>query len=41
MELRVGVAYDGELVAEVGRRVRPGLVELSLVTDGENLSASA
>ena len=41
MELRVGVAYDGELVAEVARRVRPGLVELSLATDDEGTPASA
>ncbi len=35
MELRVGVAYDAELVAEVGRRLRPGVVELELVGDRE------
>ena len=32
MELRRGVAYDSELVAEVRRRLGDGLVELSLVT---------
>jgi hypothetical protein len=32
MELRRGVAYDSELVAEVRRRLGEGLVELSLVT---------
>jgi hypothetical protein len=30
MELRAGVAYDAELAAEVGRRLRPGIVELAL-----------
>ena len=30
MELRSGVAYDAELVAEVGRRLGPGSVELQL-----------
>ena len=33
MELRAGVAYDAELAAEVGRRLRPGLVELALAAD--------
>jgi hypothetical protein len=32
MELRRGVAYDSELVAEVRRRLGDGLVELSLVS---------
>ena len=32
MELRRGVAYDSELVAEVRRRLGEGLVELSLVS---------
>jgi hypothetical protein len=30
MELRRGVAYDAELLAEVRRRLGEGLVELSL-----------
>ena len=30
MELRLGVAYDAELLAEVGRRLGPGAVELRL-----------
>jgi DNA polymerase-3 subunit alpha len=33
MELRARVAYDAELVAEVGRRLRPGLVELGLAEE--------
>jgi DNA polymerase-3 subunit alpha len=33
MELRAGVAYDAELMAEVGRRLRPGLVALELASD--------
>jgi hypothetical protein len=32
MELRRGVAYDSELVAEVRRRLGEGLVELSLAS---------
>jgi hypothetical protein len=32
MELRRGVAYDPELVADVRRRLGDGLVELSLVS---------
>ncbi len=30
MELRTGVAYDAELPVEVGRKVGPGIVEISL-----------
>jgi len=30
MELRSGVAYDAELLAEVGRRLGPGMVEMQL-----------
>ncbi len=30
MELRSGVAYDAELLAELGRRLRPGICELAL-----------
>ncbi|MFM2105447.1 MAG: polymerase subunit alpha [Chloroflexota bacterium] len=30
MELRAGIAYDGELLAEVARRLEPGIVELEL-----------
>jgi hypothetical protein len=30
MELRLGVAYDAELVAEIRRRLGDGLVELRL-----------
>ena len=41
MELRAGVAYDAELAAEVGRRLRPGLVELALATDPGSVAASA
>ena len=33
MELRSGVAYDAELVAELGRRLGPGIVELELAPD--------
>ena len=33
MELRAGVAYDAELAAEVGRRLRPGIAELTLAAD--------
>jgi hypothetical protein len=33
MELRSGVAYDAELVAELSRRLRPGLVAISLADD--------
>ena len=32
MELRRGVAYDPELVADVRRRLGEGLVELSLIS---------
>jgi hypothetical protein len=41
MELRVGVAYDAELMAEVTKRLRPGLVDLSLTADGDGIAASA
>jgi hypothetical protein len=34
MELRSGVAYDAELVAEIGRRLGPGAVDLDLAADG-------
>ena len=30
MELRTGVAYDAELLAEVGRRLDPGAASISL-----------
>jgi hypothetical protein len=30
MELRVGIAYDAELVAEISRRVGDSTIELSL-----------
>ena len=35
MEIRGGVAYDAELVAEIGRRLGEGLVRLELSTRGE------
>ena len=38
MELRDGVAYDAELVAEVARRLRPGIVELALAPDAGGFS---
>ncbi|MDA8202626.1 MAG: hypothetical protein M0Z49_07690, partial [Chloroflexi bacterium] len=41
MELRSGVAYDAELVAEVARRVRPGLVELALAGEPDAAGAPA
>jgi DNA polymerase III subunit alpha len=41
MELRVGVAYDAELMAEVTKRLRPGLVDLSLTADGDGMAESA
>jgi hypothetical protein len=41
MELRAGVAYDAELAAEVGRRLRPGIVELTLAADPGSMTASA
>jgi hypothetical protein len=31
MELRTGVAYDAELLAEVRRRLGPSAVDLSLI----------
>jgi DNA polymerase-3 subunit alpha len=34
MELRSGVAYDAELVAEVARRLGPGRVDVALAADG-------
>ncbi|MBP1705762.1 MAG: hypothetical protein H6Q36_1501, partial [Chloroflexi bacterium] len=33
MELRTGVAYDAELVAEIGRRLGPDAVDLDLASD--------
>jgi hypothetical protein len=30
MEVRLGIAYDAELMAEVGRRVGEGLVRLEI-----------
>jgi DNA polymerase-3 subunit alpha len=41
MELRAGVAYDAELAAEVGRRLRPGIVELALAEDPGSTAAPA
>jgi hypothetical protein len=41
MELRAGVAYDAELAAEVGRRLRPGLVELALAADPGSIATTA
>ncbi len=41
MELRSGVAYDAELVAEVGRRVGVGAVELALATDATETATAA
>ncbi len=41
MELRGGVAYDAELVAEVARRLRPGIVEIALASDGQEDAAPA
>ncbi len=41
MDLRAGVAYDAELVAEVSRRVRPGVVRLALAADADGIAASA
>ena len=41
MELRAGVAYDAELAAEVGRRLRPGIVELVLADDPDSTAAPA
>jgi hypothetical protein len=35
MEIRGGIAYDAELMAEVGRRLGEGLVRLELSTRGE------
>jgi hypothetical protein len=34
MELRTGVAYDGDLVAEIGRRWTDGLVRMELAGNG-------
>jgi hypothetical protein len=34
MELRSGVAYDAELLAEVTRRLGPGMVDLALLGEG-------
>jgi hypothetical protein len=41
MDLRAGVAYDAELAAEVGRRLRPGIVELALAADPGSTAAPA
>ena len=41
MELRSGVAYDAELVADVGRRLRPEICTLELVLQDDVLGASA
>ena len=41
MELRVGVAYDAELIAEVTRRLRPGVVDLVLAADAGGIAAPA
>ena len=41
MELRSGVAYDAELVADVGRRLRPEICTLELVLQEDALGASA
>jgi hypothetical protein len=41
MELRAGVAYDAELAAEVGRRLRPGIVELALGAEPESRASPA
>ncbi len=41
MELRSGVAYDAELVADVGRRLRPEICTLETVLQDDVLGASA
>jgi hypothetical protein len=41
MELRAGVAYDADLVAEVSRRLRPDICTLDLELEGDPLRASA
>ena len=41
MELRSGVAYDAELVMDVGRRLRPEICRLELVLQDDALGASA
>ncbi|HEY4945395.1 MAG TPA: hypothetical protein VIH94_04520, partial [Candidatus Limnocylindrales bacterium] len=41
MELRSGVAYDADLVADVGRRLRPEICVLELVLSDDALGASA
>jgi hypothetical protein len=41
MELRSGVAYDAELVADVGRQLRPEICTLELVLQEDALGASA
>ena len=41
MELRAGVAYDADLVAEVSRRLRPDICTLDLELEGNPLRASA
>jgi hypothetical protein len=41
MELRSGVAYDAELVTDVGRRLRPEICRLELVLQDDADAASA
>jgi hypothetical protein len=41
MELRSGVAYDAELVADIGRRLRPEICTVELVLQDDALDASA
>ena len=41
MELRVGVAYDAELIAEVTRRLRAGVVDLVLAADAGGIATPA
>jgi DNA polymerase-3 subunit alpha len=41
MELRSGVAYDAELVADVGRRLRPEICSLELVLADDAFDVSA
>jgi hypothetical protein len=41
MELRSGVAYDADLVADIGRRLHPEICVLELVLSDDALGASA
>jgi len=41
MDLRSGVAYDAELIMDVGRRLRPEICRLELVLQDDALGASA